>query len=767
MGKTTRKEPQGCGPFWNFFRINSSKGKIESNKISNLREKIPVEDLSSENLQELNTTKANVAGRRLRSDSPVEDGVFESQPLKRQNSMGEVEPPQMGSNTRSNPASPPSHHTTTTLHRQQHNADTTASQHPVIMMEKSSTFPPSRAEGNTRKSQNIQQISSHTGPTPSNGNECPPYGSKSVIGRRAKMEDAFKAVPNLMQVPLHREADELLPPRLAPQLRSTSGSSRGSAETAAAAASASAGVPQQSTAVPAISGSENQQAASTTTAGSAFATQTGPGGLAISPPDESSVEVLHFFGVFDGHGGADAAMHCAKTLHERVKQVLSSVTSPSGCSGNMGTPSPTDTNQQEAGEQKKVQSLRGGAAAEAEVAGEGGVEGSSTSHAVVTDVPLSSAFESGSSDIDFMDAVDMEASEGGDGSGDGNDTKDGVLLTPGAGRLSHAASIEGLPCTTETVEAALTKAFHLTDEEFGEMGGYEHLALVGTTAVVALVGGRMIYVANCGDSRAVLCRDGQAIALTDDHKAAREDETARVEAAGGQILFWNGVRVMGLLAVSRAIGDHSLRPYVIAEPEVTIVNRNPDDEVLIMASDGLWDVMSNQEACNLAKKCLLRARQRGSTRHSAAKVAATVLTRAAVDRGSRDNVTVVIVDLTLEGEGIEGEREDTSAPLPSKPSHRSSDGVGSGNLPSPTTWDAKTHVEGGNGGGSNEEEMPPAAAAGATKTMPMAPPSPFDMPMPTDGGTAAPVAVTIEGNPQQQAIHPRGSVPMTSPFSTE
>ena len=49
---------------------------------------------------------------------------------------------------------------------------------------------------------------------------------------------------------------------------------------------------------------------------------------------------------------------------------------------------------------------------------------------------------------------------------------------------------------------------------------------------------------------------------------------ARVEAAGGQILFWNGVRVMGLLAVSRAIGDHSLRPYVIAEPEVRC--RPPD-----------------------------------------------------------------------------------------------------------------------------------------------------------------------------------------------
>lgn len=48
-----------------------------------------------------------------------------------------------------------------------------------------------------------------------------------------------------------------------------------------------------------------------------------------------------------------------------------------------------------------------------------------------------------------------------------------------------------------------------------------------------------------------------------------------MEAAGGQILFWNGVRVMGLLAVSRAIGDHSLRPYVIAEPEVSLVAGQP------------------------------------------------------------------------------------------------------------------------------------------------------------------------------------------------
>ena len=69
--------------------------------------------------------------------------------------------------------------------------------------------------------------------------------------------------------------------------------------------------------------------------------------------------------------------------------------------------------------------------------------------------------------------------------------------------------------------------------------------------------------------------------------------------------------------------------------QVTIVARRPDDELLLLASDGLWDVLSNQEAVTLAKRCLRRALQRGASRQSAARIAATVLTRAAFDRGSR------------------------------------------------------------------------------------------------------------------------------------
>ncbi len=79
---------------------------------------------------------------------------------------------------------------------------------------------------------------------------------------------------------------------------------------------------------------------------------------------------------------------------------------------------------------------------------------------------------------------------------------------------------------------------------------------------------------------------------------------------------------------------------------MTIIGRSDEDELLLLASDGLWDVLTNQEAVNLAQRCLKRARQRGASRQAAARVAASVLTRAAVDQGSSDNVTVVVVDLS-------------------------------------------------------------------------------------------------------------------------
>ena len=116
------------------------------------------------------------------------------------------------------------------------------------------------------------------------------------------------------------------------------------------------------------------------------------------------------------------------------------------------------------------------------------------------------------------------------------------------------------------------------------------------------------------------------------------------------MIYWDGARVLGMLAMSRAIGDSYLKPYVIPEPEVTITDRSDGDECLILASDGLWDVVSNETACGVARMCL---RAQSSTTAAAAEDipdkacsdASILLTKLALARHSADNVSVLVVDL--------------------------------------------------------------------------------------------------------------------------
>ncbi|KAI3470778.1 hypothetical protein Pfo_027441 [Paulownia fortunei] len=183
---------------------------------------------------------------------------------------------------------------------------------------------------------------------------------------------------------------------------------------------------------------------------------------------------------------------------------------------------------------------------------------------------------------------------------------------------------------------------------------------VGSTAVVAVVTPEKIIVSNCGDSRAVLCRNGVAIPLSVDHKPDRPDELNRIQEAGGRVIFWDGPRVLGVLAMSRAIGDNYLKPYVISEPEVTITERTAEDECLILASDGLWDVVSNETACGVARMCLqsrkppspprspgndITVTEAGESSDKACSDASILLTKLALARHSTDNVSVVVVDL--------------------------------------------------------------------------------------------------------------------------
>ncbi|KAI3727337.1 hypothetical protein L1987_67150 [Smallanthus sonchifolius] len=177
---------------------------------------------------------------------------------------------------------------------------------------------------------------------------------------------------------------------------------------------------------------------------------------------------------------------------------------------------------------------------------------------------------------------------------------------------------------------------------------------VGSTAVVALICSSHIVVANCGDSRAVLYRGKEAIALSNDHKPNREDEYARIEAAGGKVIQWQGHRVFGVLAMSRSIGDRYLKPSIIPEPEVTFTARAREDGCLILASDGLWDVMSNEEACEIARKRILIWHKKNGGNaierelngvDPAAQAAADYLSMLALQKGSNDNISVIVVDL--------------------------------------------------------------------------------------------------------------------------
>ncbi|OAA41017.1 Protein phosphatase 2C [Metarhizium rileyi] len=140
---------------------------------------------------------------------------------------------------------------------------------------------------------------------------------------------------------------------------------------------------------------------------------------------------------------------------------------------------------------------------------------------------------------------------------------------------------------------------------------------------------RILYTANVGDARIILCRGGKALRLSYDHKGSDENEGKRIENAGGLIL---NNRVNGVLAVTRALGDSYMKDLVTGHPYTTETVIQPDsDEFMIIACDGLWDVCSDQDAVNLVRDI-----QDPTT-------AAQELVDQALKRFSSDNLSCMII----------------------------------------------------------------------------------------------------------------------------
>lgn len=178
--------------------------------------------------------------------------------------------------------------------------------------------------------------------------------------------------------------------------------------------------------------------------------------------------------------------------------------------------------------------------------------------------------------------------------------------------------------------SAIVETYEQTDSEFLQAENSQDKDAGSTASTAVLVGDRLL-VANVGDSRAVVCRAGKAVALSSDHKPNRKDERQRIEEAGGVVMWAGTWRVGGILAVSRAFGDRLLKQYVVAEPELQEEMINDEVEFLVLASDGLWDVVSNQDAISMVQSI------------PDAEEAARKLAEEALCRGSADNITCIVV----------------------------------------------------------------------------------------------------------------------------
>jgi protein phosphatase 1L len=189
----------------------------------------------------------------------------------------------------------------------------------------------------------------------------------------------------------------------------------------------------------------------------------------------------------------------------------------------------------------------------------------------------------------------------------------------------------------------------------------------GTTATTVFVTNSTVVVASIGDSRAVLSvKDAAnqmgAIQLTVDHIAANEVERLLVEARGGQVVVTGGMaRANGTLAITRSIGDADLAPILSRTPHVVaflkseihelcgIADFDPVPCFIVLATDGLWDVVTNEEAVNLVSQVVVSydTEDNGLSweEGGAFQKAAERLTQEAYVRGSTDNIGVCIIAL--------------------------------------------------------------------------------------------------------------------------
>lgn len=178
------------------------------------------------------------------------------------------------------------------------------------------------------------------------------------------------------------------------------------------------------------------------------------------------------------------------------------------------------------------------------------------------------------------------------------------------------------------LKTAIESSFHEIHNSIKSWGQY-----VGTTVCIGIIESakNQLTIANVGDTRCVMIKkkSGDIIRLSVDHKPDIPEEKAYIENHNG---FVENGRVNGILAVSRCLGDSSLGDVINTSPSICTypIDQN-EDYILIFGCDGLWDVISDQNASDLVKPEI------------DPMLAARKLRDSALNSGSTDNISVVVV----------------------------------------------------------------------------------------------------------------------------
>lgn len=204
------------------------------------------------------------------------------------------------------------------------------------------------------------------------------------------------------------------------------------------------------------------------------------------------------------------------------------------------------------------------------------------------------------------------------------------------------------------MKRVLRRAYQRTAKEVAALGDTSRFS--GSTAVSSVLWRdistckQRIYTANVGDSKAVLCRATRAESLSFDHNARDESEQARVQRVGGKI--GKGGRLASCLDVTRGFGDLALSHHgLIAEPSISEVEVEPTDSYLVLASDGLWDFLSNEELFKITKEA--------KKKNVPASALARTLVNISISRNTRDNISVVVVELSHSSESPSPRTDDS------------------------------------------------------------------------------------------------------------